>query len=175
MRCHACDTRTNGRTVENRAVFSLTWIRKNDYTRDASYMKTPVTDFVTPRPLSDNLSHWQITGIHVPHPWIPSSSFRLTRDLASLGTIVRWGFKDINTTKHMLGSWGHCAFYTTLLEACTDWNLNKIDRCLLLLFKSLPQPNNRLIQRKSFVLLSTTGGVSLLGFESWNVEKTDTF
>ena len=27
MRCHACDTRTHGRTVESRAVFSLNWIR----------------------------------------------------------------------------------------------------------------------------------------------------
>ena len=27
MRCHACDGRTHGRTVESRAVFSLSWIR----------------------------------------------------------------------------------------------------------------------------------------------------
>ena len=30
MRCHACDTRTHGRTVESRAVFSLSWIRKRN-------------------------------------------------------------------------------------------------------------------------------------------------
>ena len=27
VRCHACDTRTHGRTVESSAVFSLSWIR----------------------------------------------------------------------------------------------------------------------------------------------------
>ena len=36
MRCHACDWRTHGRTVESRAVFSLSWIRNtntNTYTK----------------------------------------------------------------------------------------------------------------------------------------------
>ena len=56
------------RHATNFVAFPYKISGKNDYTRDASYMKTPVTDFVTPRPLSDNLSHWQITGIHVPHP-----------------------------------------------------------------------------------------------------------
>ena len=34
MRCHACDERTDTRTVESRAVFSLSWIRKKSHKLD---------------------------------------------------------------------------------------------------------------------------------------------
>ena len=38
MRCHACDTRTDTRTVESRAVFSLSWIRNYNEKYKAGFL-----------------------------------------------------------------------------------------------------------------------------------------
>ena len=42
MRCHACDGRTDTRTVESSAVFSLSWIRKNNSCRNWLALPSPV-------------------------------------------------------------------------------------------------------------------------------------